>query len=157
MGDEDTTAHVNDTGDTGSVPGSNRLRQWFAAHRNRLPTKRRIIAAAYGLFVASSFVGSAAAQSAGSQICGTAIAKTVNKTAPLVLAIVVGGGLMLGYLLHAWSGFKKDPNKVQNIRDWRNRAITSAVTAPLLGKLLEIIIGFIGFGLAGCIDIVPGI
>jgi hypothetical protein len=153
MGDEDTATHVNDTTDTGSVP--NRLRQWFAAQRNRLPATRRAIAAAYALLAASSFIGPAAAQSAGSQLCGTVIARTVNNLAPVILTVVIVGGLMLCYLLHAWSGMKKDPQKVQNIRNWRNRAGQTALTAPLLGKLLEIIIGFMGIGLAGCIDIVP--
>jgi hypothetical protein len=153
MGDEDTTPDTNGTTDTGSVP--NRLRQWFAAQRNRLPTTRRAIVAAYALLAASSFVAPAAAQSLGSELCGTAIATTINELAPVVLALVIVGGLMLCYLLHAWSGMKKDPQKVQNIRQWRNRAGQTAITAPLLGKLLEIIIGFMGIGLAGCIDIVP--
>ena len=151
MGDEDTTPDTNGTTDT----GSNRLRQWFAAQRNRLPTTRRAIVAAYALLAASSFVAPAAAQSLGSELCGTVIATTINELAPVVLGIVIVGGLMLCYLLHAWSGMKKDPQKVQNIRNWRNRAGQTAITAPLLGKLLEIIIGFMGIGLAGCIDIVP--
>lgn len=152
MGDEDTTP-ANGTTDTGNTP--NRLRQWLAVQRNRLPTTRRAIVAAYALLAASSFVGSAAAQSLGSELCGTVIATTINELAPVVLGIVVLGGLMLCYMLHAWSGMKKDPQKVQNIREWRNRAGQTAITAPLLGKLLEIIIGFMGIGLAGCIDIVP--
>jgi hypothetical protein len=161
MGDEDTTpANTNGTTDTGSVP--NRLRQSFAAHRTLIPSKSRGIAAGYALLAVVNLIGIAAAQqggggggSLGSELCGTAIATTINELAPVVLGIVVLGGLMLCYLLHAWSGMKKDPQKVQNIRDWRNRAGQTAITAPLLGKLLEIIIGFMGIGLAGCIDIVP--
>jgi hypothetical protein len=162
MGDEDTTPpDTNGTTDTGSVP--NRLRQWSAAHRTPVPSKLRVITAGYTLLAVVNLIGIAAAQqgggggggSLGSELCGTAIATTINELAPVVLGIVVLGGLMLCYLLHAWSGMKKDPQKVQNIRDWRNRAGQTAITAPLLGKLLEIIIGFMGIGLAACIDIVP--
>jgi phosphotransferase system glucose/maltose/N-acetylglucosamine-specific IIC component len=163
MGDTSTTPDATDSTETGNVP--HRLRRWIGAHQHRLPTKRRLVAVAYGLFALASFIGITAAQqgggggggggSVGSQLCGTVIAQTVNQLAPIILGVVIVGGLMLGYTLHAWSGFKKDPQKVQNIRDWRNRAITSAITAPLLGKLLELVIGFMGIGLAGCIDIVP--
>lgn len=165
MGANSNTPDATEPTDTDRV--SNRFRQWVAAYWNRLPTKRRVIAAAYGLLAATTLIGVAAAQetqggdggggggSLGTELCGTSIAQTINQLAPVVLGIVVIGGMMLGYLLHAWSGFKKDPSKVQNIRDWRNRAITSAITAPLLGKLLEIVIGFMGIGMASCIDIVP--
>jgi fatty acid desaturase len=164
MGDNSTAPDATEPTDTDGV--FNRLRQRTAAHRT-FPLKFRarghLIAAAYALLAVLNLIGIAAAQqgggggggSVGSQLCGTAIAQTVNQLAPVVLGVVIVGGLMLGYTLHAWSGFKKDPQKVQNIRDWRNRAITSAITAPLLGKMLELIIGFMGIGLAGCIDIVP--
>jgi hypothetical protein len=164
MGDNSTAPDATDPTETGNV--LHRLRRWVSTLQNRLPTKHRLVAVAYGLFTLASFIGITAAQQSGggggggggtvgSQLCGTAIAQTVNQLAPVVLGVVIVGGLMLGYTLHAWSGFKKDPQKVQNIRDWRNRAITSAITAPLLGKLLELVIGFMGIGLAGCIDIVP--
>jgi preprotein translocase subunit SecG len=166
MGDNSTTPDAPKPTEIRSVP--HRLWRRVNAHRNRFPTKRRVVAAAYSLFALINLIGVTVAQqggggggggsgggTVGSQLCGTAIAQTVNQLAPVVLGVVIVGGLMLGYTLHAWSGFKKDPQKVQNIRDWRNRAITSAITAPLLGKLLELVIGFMGIGLAGCIDIVP--
>ncbi|EMA56469.1 hypothetical protein C451_02053 [Halococcus thailandensis JCM 13552] len=130
----------------------------------------RLITAAYGLLVVANLIGVAAAQengsgggggggggNIGSEVCGTAITKTINGIAPIVLFVVVIGGLMLAYLLHAWAGFKKDPQQAKTIKDWRNRAGISAISAPLLGKALEIMIGIMGLGLAGCIDIVPGI
>jgi preprotein translocase subunit SecG len=167
-------------GDDQNIPGPNEiesvlnhLRRFIAAHRTRLPSKSRarghLITAAYGLLIAVNLIGVAAAQEGGgggggggggnigSEVCGTAITATINGIAPIVLFVVVIGGLMLAYLLHAWSGFKKDPQQVQNIKNWRNRAGISAISAPLLGKALEIIIGIMGLGLAGCIDIVPGI
>ena len=162
MGDEHTTP---DTTEARSLPA--RLRQWHTTYRPNIPLRLRgrsgLITAAYGLLVAGDIVGVAAAQadggggSVGSQLCGTAIASTINSVAPLAMAVVVIGGLILTYLLHAYSGFKKDPQQVKLIKDWRNRSGTTAVSAPLLGKLLEIIIGSTGMGLAGCIDIVPGI
>lgn len=112
--------------------------------------------AAYGLHFAGHLVGLASAQ-AGQQLCGTPIARTINAVSPLALAIVVIGGSILGYLLHAYSGFKKDPTKVKEVKDWRNRAAFTALSAPLVGKLIEVVIEIIGFGLAGCIDIIPGI
>jgi anti-sigma factor RsiW len=167
-GPSDMTEPTNPNA-TESFP--DRLRQLIAATRARLPSKFRvrggILTAAYGLLITMQMVGVASAQagggggggggSVGSQLCGTAISKTINSLAPIVLAIVLIGGLMLAWMLHGYSGFKKDPQKVKDVKDWRNRAGTAAVTAPLLGKALEIIIGFIGLGLAGCIDIVPAI
>ena len=175
MGDEATTPETNaaTVTEAGSVP--TRLRQWITAYRNSFPSKRRmrgrLITAAYGLLVLANLIGVAAAQengsggggggggggNIGSEICGTAITDTINSIAPIVLFVVVIGGLMLSYLLHAWAGFKKDPQQAKAIKDWRNRAGISAISAPLLGKALEIMIGLMGLGLAGCIDIVPGI
>lgn len=135
---------------------------WPVSHRAR----GRVLTVTYALLVAgTTLVGPAAAPPSGgggggglgSEICGTAIATTVNKTVPLVMVVTIVGGLILGYLIHAYSGFVKDPQKVKDVKDWRNRAIITALSAPLLGKLLEIIIGFPGLGLAQCIDIVPGI
>lgn len=171
MGDEDTTPETAAVTGTEMGNAHTRLRHWIAAFHNRLPSKRRVrgrlITAAYGLLVFTNLIGVVAGQDGGgggggggdigSEVCGTAITETINGIAPIVLFVVVIGGLMLCYLLHAYSGFIKDPQKVQNVKNWRNRAGISAVSAPLLGKALEIIIGIMGIGLAGCIDIVPGI
>lgn len=127
----------------------------------RLSLHRGLIAG-YTLLAGSYFITPVVAQdgdggggSVGSQICGTPIAETINELAPLVLAIVIFGGGILCYILHAYSGFKKDPNKKKEILDWRNRAGFTAVTAPLVGKFIEIAIAATGLGLAGCIDIIP--
>jgi hypothetical protein len=142
---------------------ADRLRQWVTSHSPLSSTRRgkgTLLTAAYALLFAGNVIGIAAAQDGGgggSAICGTAIASTVNQVVPLALSVTVFGGLILSYLLHAYAGFKKDPNKVTQIKDWRNRAGLTAVSAPLFGKMLEIVIGFTGIGLAGCIEIVPGI
>lgn len=131
-----------------------RLRHWMTAVTPTIGTYRGLTAA-YILLFAVNLTGLAAAQ-AGSKICNTPISNTVNKVAPLILAVIVMGGLMMTYILHAWSGVKKDPQKAKEVKDWRNRAGISAASAPLVGKFLEIVIGITGFGLASCIDIIPG-
>ena len=173
MGDEATTPETNAATATEAASVLTRLRHWIGMYRNALPSKRRVrgrlITAAYGLIVAANLIGVVAGQEGGgggggggggtigSEVCGTAITKTINGIAPIVLFVVIIGGLMLAYLLHAWAGFKKDPQQAKTIKDWRNRAGISAISAPLLGKALEIMIGIMGLGLAGCVDIVPGI
>ena len=166
MGDDrihpDQSDEQTDTGSTAA-----RLNQHISAFRTRFPSKRRmrgrLITAAYGLMVVANLIGVVAGQQGGgggnigNEVCGTAITETINGIAPIVLFVVVIGGLMLSYLLHAWAGFKKDPQQAKTIKDWRNRAGLSAISAPLLGKTLEIMIGIMGLGLADCIDIVPGI
>ena len=137
-----------------------RLRHWGASHLSVVTpwSDGAGLAAVYALLIAGNMVGLAAAQSGGggSDLCDTQIVSTVNQLSPLVLTLTVGGGLILCYLLHSYSGLKKDPQKVKEIKDWRNRAGMTAISAPLLGKLLEIIIGFTGFGVGECLDIVPG-
>jgi hypothetical protein len=151
---------THSTEPTGDEPTSrlDRLRHWGTAVTQTMPESGRdgrVLTAAYVLLFTVNMTGIAAAQ-AGSNLCGTPIVQTVNAVAPLALAVVVTGGLIITYVLHAYSGFKKDPQKAKEVKDWRNRAGYGALSAPLVGKLLEIIIGVIGFGLAGCIDIIPG-
>lgn len=103
-------------------------------------------------------VAPAAAQasgSVGSQLCGTPIAQTINRVVPLAIAVLMTVGLVLAYLLHAGSGLAKSTEQVRFYRNWRNRAGMSAVTAPLVGYLLEMVLGFTGVGMAGCVDLVP--
>jgi hypothetical protein len=159
--DEMTPPNSTETTETGRVP---QLRQWITSHSPLSASwdYGDVFAGTYALLFAVNMVGIAAAPpttggNVGQSLCNTAITRTVNSVAPLALAVVVVGGLMLTYLLHAYAGFKKDPNKVKEIKDWRNRAGITAVSAPLLGKLLEIIIGFTGLGLAPCIDIIPAL
>jgi hypothetical protein len=150
--------------ETPDEQAADRFRQWVVAHSPfpvTLRGKGALLTVAYGLLFAGNIIGIAAAQAGGGggagAICGTAIATTVNEVVPLALTVTIFGGLILSYLLHSYAGFKKDPNKVTQIKNWRNRAGLTALSAPLFGKLLEIVIGFIGLGLAGCIEIVPGI
>jgi hypothetical protein len=65
------------------------------------------------------------------------------------------GGAVLSYTLHNASAFPKDPQSVQAMKNWRNRAAFASVTTPLFALLMELFIGFTGVGLADCIDIVP--
>lgn len=147
----------------GPAQAADRLRQWVTSHLpvpSTLRGKGAVLTAGYAVLLGGNVIGIAAAQAGGdggSPICGTAIASTVNQVVPLALTVTVFGGLILSYLLHAYAGFKKDPNKVTQIKNWRNRAGLTAISAPLFGKMLEIVLGFIGLGLGGCIQIVPGI
>lgn len=100
-------------------------------------------------------VAAQAGGSVGSQLCGTPIAQTINRVVPLAIAVLMTVGLVLAYLLHAGSGLAKSTDQVRFYKNWRNRAGMSAVTAPLVGYLLEMVLGFTGVGMAGCIHLVP--
>ncbi len=122
---------------------------------------RKSLIAGYALLAGQYLIHPVVAQdggnggSVGSEICGTPIAETINALAPLTLAVVIFGGGILCYILHAYAGFKKDPQKVKDVKDWRNRAGFTAITAPLVGKFIEIALAATGLGLASCIDIIP--
>lgn len=91
----------------------------------------------------------------GSGVCGTPLADTINQAAPLIVGVLMIGGAILSYILHNASAFPKNPQSVQEIKDWRNRAAFASVTTPLFALMMELFIGFTGVGLAGCIDLVP--
>lgn len=91
----------------------------------------------------------------GSDICGTPLANTINQAAPLIVGLLMIGGAILSYILHNASGFPKDPQVVQSVKNWRNRAAFASVTTPLFAVVMEMFIGFTGVGLANCVDIVP--
>lgn len=91
----------------------------------------------------------------GSGICGTPLATTINQAAPLIVGILMIGGAILSYILHNASAFPKDPQAVQSIKNWRNRAAFASVTTPLFAFIMQMFIGFTGVGLANCVDIVP--
>ena len=97
----------------------------------------------------------AAQSQVGSGICGTPLANTINQAAPLVVGVLMIGGAILSYILHNASAFPKNPQSVQEIKDWRNRAAFASVTTPMFALMMELFIGFTGVGLAGCIDLVP--
>ncbi len=103
-------------------------------------------------------VSPATAQSSntvGNGICGTPLATTINQAAPLIVGILMIGGAILSYVLHNASAFPKDPQSVQSIKNWRNRAAFASITTPLFAIIMEMFIGFTGVGLANCVDIVP--
>ena len=91
----------------------------------------------------------------GNGICGTPLANTINQAAPLIVGILMIGGAILSYILHNASAFPKDPQAVQSIKNWRNRAAFASVTTPLFALIMQMFIGFSGVGLAICVDIVP--
>ncbi|WP_332900377.1 hypothetical protein [Haladaptatus sp. CMSO5] len=83
------------------------------------------------------------------------MATTINQAAPLIVGILMIGGAILSYVLHNASAFPKDPQSVQSIKNWRNRAAFASITTPLFAIIMEMFIGFTGVGLANCVDIVP--
>ena len=97
----------------------------------------------------------AAQSQVGSGICGTPLAETINQAAPLVVGTLMIGAAILSYILHTASGFPKDPQTVQALKDWRNRAGMSSITTPLFAVVIEMFIGFTGTSVANCVSIVP--
>ncbi|ESP86816.1 hypothetical protein K933_17072 [Candidatus Halobonum tyrrellensis G22] len=65
------------------------------------------------------------------------------------------GGAILSYILHNASAFPKNPQAVQEIKDWRNRAAFASITTPLFALVMQLFIGFTGTDLATCVDLVP--
>ena len=116
-------------------------------------TCRTVIAAGVLLATASTTV--AAQEGVGSGICGTPLAQTINQAAPLVVGTLMIGAAILSYILHTAAGFPKDPQTVQSLKNWRNRAGMSAVTTPLFAVVIEMFIGFTGTSIASCVSIVP--
>lgn len=108
--------------------------------------------------VSLGMIAPVAAQSGGpvgSGICGTPLANTINQAAPLIVGILMIGGAILSYILHNAAAFPKDPQAVQSVKNWRNRAAFASVTTPLFALIMQMFIGFTGVGLASCVDIVP--
>ena len=97
----------------------------------------------------------AAQETAGSGICGTPLADTINQAAPLIVGMLMIGGAILSYILHNASAFPKNPQAVQEIKDWRNRAAFASITTPLFALVMQLFIGFTGTDLATCVDLVP--
>ena len=97
----------------------------------------------------------AAQSTVGSSLCGTPIANFINSAAPLIVALAMVVGTIFAYVMHTRAGFASDTEQARFYIEWRNRAGYTAVTAPLLAFLLEMMIGFTGTGVASCIDLVP--
>ena len=119
---------------------------------------RRYIARMILLFIVplSVFAGPAAAQSeVGTTLCGTPIAEFINGVVPLVVGLAMIVGAVLAAFMHARAGVARDAEQARFYLDWRNRAGYTAVTAPLLAFIIEMLIGFTGTGVTDCINLVP--
>jgi len=102
------------------------------------------------------FVVPAAAQSeVGDTLCGTPIAEFINGIVPLVVSLAMIVGAVFAAFMHARAGVARDAEQARFYLDWRNRAGYTAVTAPLLAFLIQMVIGLTGTGIASCIDLVP--
>jgi hypothetical protein len=102
------------------------------------------------------FVGPAAAQSeVGNTLCGTPIAAFINGVVPLVVGLAMIVGAVFAAFMHARAGVARDAEQARFYLDWRNRAGYTAVTAPLLAFIIQMLIGFTGTGVAACVNLVP--
>lgn len=97
----------------------------------------------------------AAQETVGQELCGTPIADFINSSIPLVVALVIIVGTVFAFLLHVRAGVARDAEQARFYFDWRNRAAYTAVTAPLLAFLLQMLLGFTGTGISDCINLVP--
>jgi hypothetical protein len=57
--------------------------------------------------------------------------------------------------MHARAGVARDAEQARFYLDWRNRAGYTAVTAPLMAFIIQMLIGFTGTGVASCVNLVP--
>ena len=106
--------------------------------------------------VLTMFAGTAAAQSeVGTELCGTPIAEFINGVVPLVVSLAMIVGAVFAAFMHARAGVARDAEQARFYLDWRNRAGYTAVTAPLLAFIIEMLIGFTGTGVTECINLVP--
>jgi hypothetical protein len=108
------------------------------------------------LVLSTVVTGRAAAQQpVGSELCGTPIADFINSTIPLLVALVIIVGTVFTFLMHVRAGVARDTEQARFYFDWRNRAGYTAVTAPLLAFLLQLLLEFTGTGITDCIDLTP--
>ncbi|UPV98928.1 hypothetical protein M0R88_10335 [Halorussus gelatinilyticus] len=96
-----------------------------------------------------------AQQVVGSDLCGTPLADTINFAAPLFVGLLMIASAILAYILHNAAAFPKDPQSVESVKNWRNRATFSAVTTPLFAVVIQLLIQSTGVGLAECVNIIP--
>ncbi|WP_235063464.1 hypothetical protein [Candidatus Halobonum tyrrellensis] len=125
------------------------------AHGLYETTKTHAPTIGFAAFVALTGMTAPVAAQAGSGICGTPLADTINQAAPLIVGLLMIGGAILSYILHNASAFPKNPQAVQEIKDWRNRAAFASITTPLFALVMQLFIGFTGTDLATCVDLVP--
>ena len=122
-----------------------------------VPKRRTALSTGFLLLAGTIFASTpvAAQQQVGSDICGTPLADTINYAAPLFVGILMISSAILAYLLHNAAAFPKNPDAVEGIKGWRNRAAFSTVTTPLVAVVIQLLIQSTGVGLAGCVNIIP--
>ncbi|WP_435156821.1 hypothetical protein [Haladaptatus sp. DFWS20] len=137
------------------TPNSNRC---TTVHRTRLDLQCSRVASILlvgTVFAIAAVSPASAQQTIGSDICGTPLADTVNFAAPLFIGILMIASAILAYVLHNASAFPKNPQSVESIKGWRNRAAFATVTTPLFAVVIDLLIRSTGVGIAGCVNIIP--
>ncbi|WP_225741171.1 hypothetical protein [Halorussus halophilus] len=125
--------------------------------RSFIPKRRPILTTGALLLSGTAFASTpvAAQQQVGSDICGTPLADTINFAAPLFVGILMISSAILAYILHNAAALPKNPDAVEGIKNWRNRAAFSTVTTPLFAVVIQLLIQSTGVGLTDCVNIIP--
>lgn len=119
-------------------------------------TKRRLVAIVFSIASGIAAISNpVSAQEAGSELCGTPVESALNEFGPLVISALIVVGAFVAMIAHGLAGLHKDPDTVRFYRKWRNRSALTAVTVPVVGYFIEVALGIMGVGLAGCIELVP--
>ena len=129
--------------------------EWSKRDRLVAGVKQGIESVAMAGLVSAGVYAAPAAAQVGDGVCGSPLAETVNSAVPLVIGILMVLGAVLTYVLHNYSGLKRDPQAIQDIKDWRNRAGMTTVTTPILAWAIVEFVGFTGVQFAECISISP--
>lgn len=101
--------------------------------------------------------GTVVAQSGelGGGVCGTPLANTLNESAPLIIGILMVAGAIVTYIAHMYGGLVRDPNKMQEVKEYRNSAGFATITTPFVAWFILQLLTFANVELASCIDLVP--
>jgi uncharacterized membrane protein YidH (DUF202 family) len=120
-------------------------------HTNWSRISRRVLGAIVGIVAITSPVSA----QVGTGLCNTPFAQLLNNAGPPLIGIVVIGGIILAAAVHGYSGMIRDPEQVRYYRQWRDRALKGAIGAPLIGYAAELLLGWMGLSVNGCINITP--
>lgn len=126
------------------------------AHTLTRRVRRHAIAAgAGGLLGIVAITGMAAAQTVGDSVCDGPIGSLMAEGVPMILGIVILGGVAVTAAAHGASGFFKNPEKSTKYKQWRNNAAMGAVGAIPLAWLMVEFLSLIGIGIAECANPIP--
>lgn len=103
-------------------------------------------------FATLTLSSTAAAQTAETD---SAVVEFINSAAPTVLAYLILFGTVIAVGAHVVSGFPKNPETANRLKDWRNRAAMGVLGAPIMALIIEQMLGFVPIPWLQQIDLVP--